>query len=419
MYENITSSKIELQNIIERFIKKGSEGSNWDFKQKWHSNNADLLKDIICMANNTTDDMQDGYIIFGVEDKTFEVTGISDDVNRKNQENIVGFLSSQTWSGEEIPHIELKTIEINNKEIDILIIYNEEMTPYYLLKEYSKSKSGKNKIVIQPGVIYSRVGDRNTSSAECATKQATEFLWKKRFGLIGNDEYKLAKRLKNIDDWYSTDEYETIYNSAYGDVEIRRDDTYKLNISINEGNPDTRTWMMDFPYLFSNLLNWNIGEEEIGRRRRWHIYLNGRKLDISLFGVQSTRQTFYHIEPQIYWDLELDMPLDSLVNSVKYYAYIQNSINFLAFNMFFDKQCYKDQKTAYEKALLVIPVFKSENERVEFIQYVRNSTDEFKKAIKNQSIEELFPTYAKNMESVIFYKLGKTLVEWLKKWRDN
>lgn len=113
------------------------------------------------------------------------------------------------------------------------------------------------------------------------------------------------------------------------------------------------------------------------------------------------------------------MPLDSLVNSVKYYAYIQNSINFLAFNMFFDKQCYKDQKTAYEKALLVIPVFKSENERVEFIQYVRNSTDEFKKAIKNQSIEELFPTYTKNMESVIFYKLGKTLVEWLKKWRDN
>lgn len=85
---------MELKQIVKSFIDKASEGSYWDFKQSWHINNADLLKDIICMANNTTIDMQDGYIIFGIENSTFNITGVSSDDNRKNQVNIIGFLSS-------------------------------------------------------------------------------------------------------------------------------------------------------------------------------------------------------------------------------------------------------------------------------------------------------------------------------------
>lgn len=168
---------MSLVQLINSFINKDSEGSYWDFKQSWHNNNADLLKDIICMANNTTIDMKDGYIVFGIEDKTYNIIGISEDSNRKNQENIIGFLSSQIWSGEEIPQISVETIEIDGKEIDVLIIYNRPVTPYYLLKDYLKtSGDGKNKTILRAGVIYSRIGDRNTSSAECATKQAIEFL---------------------------------------------------------------------------------------------------------------------------------------------------------------------------------------------------------------------------------------------------
>lgn len=136
---------MELRHIVESFINKASEGSNWDFKQCWHTNNADLLKDIICMANNTTDDMQNGYIIFGIEDKTFNIIGVDEDANRKNQENIIGFLSSQTWSGEEIPCVEVNTIDIDGKEIDVLIVYNKDVTPYYLLKDYSKSCNKEKK----------------------------------------------------------------------------------------------------------------------------------------------------------------------------------------------------------------------------------------------------------------------------------
>lgn len=411
---------MDLQNIVASFIEEHSEGSYWDFKRNWHSNNADLLKDIICMANNTTADMRDGYIIFGVEDKTFNIIGVSEDCNRKNQENIIGFLSAQTWAGEEIPRVEVKTVRIDKKEIDVLIVYNSDVTPYYLLKDYSKKTDDKkSKTILRAGVIYSRIGDRNTSSAECAIKQATEFLWKKRFGLIGSDEYKVVKRLQNVDNWYSTDEYETLYNSEYGDITIKRDKDYNLEVIMEEGKNETNIWVMDFPYLFTNVLNWDIGQREIGRRRKWNIFLKERELDISLWGVQATKQTYYHIEPKVYWNNELGICLHSKTNSIKYYAYIQNSVEFLAFNLFFNKQCYLDKEFYYDKALMAIPVFASDREHSLFMDYVKENKVKFKTDVESQNINEMFPGYAKAVDKVIIYKLGKTLVQWLEFWRDK
>lgn len=409
---------MEIKQIVKSLIESRSEGSYWDFKQRWHSNNADLLKDIICIANNTTIDMKDGYIIFGVEDKTFNVVGVSDDNNRKNQENLIGFLSSQVWSGEEIPSVCVETIEISGKEIDVLLIHNKFVTPYYLLADYSKSvASEKTKTILRAGVIYSRVGDRNTSSAECATKQSIEFLWKKRFGLIGSDDFKLVKRLQDIKAWYSTDDCNTLYNREYSDIKILRDCNYNLEVNIDEGRKETATWVMDFPYLFSYIYNWDIGNGEIGERRKWNIFLENRKLDISLFGVQATRQPYYQIEPNTYWTKELGLSLNKMTNSIKYYAYIKDDIEFLAFNLFFNMQCYKEKDVYYSKALSIIPIFESEDEHKKFMSYVIENREIFIKDIEAQNIEEMFPIYAKTVKTTIIYKLCKTMVQWLNMWR--
>ena len=50
--------------IIEILINKGHEGEYWDYKQEWHINMEDLLKDIICFANTPHD--KNCYLIFGV-----------------------------------------------------------------------------------------------------------------------------------------------------------------------------------------------------------------------------------------------------------------------------------------------------------------------------------------------------------------
>lgn len=68
--------------------------------------------------------MWDGYLIFGVEDDTYKSIGVSGDKNRRNQENIISFFSSKSWSGEEIPDVTVRTIEIDGKEIDVLIVRN-------------------------------------------------------------------------------------------------------------------------------------------------------------------------------------------------------------------------------------------------------------------------------------------------------
>lgn len=409
---------MDYKNMVLSFINKASEGEYWDFKQEWHKNNADLLKDILCMANNTTIDMKDGYIIFGIEDKTYNIIGVSNDSNRKNTENIIGFLSSQIWSGEEVPDINVRTVEIDSKEIDILIIKNSDKTPYYLLKDYSKFNSDKNeKVVVKAGVIYSRIGDRNTSSAECATKGATEFLWKKRFGLVGNDKLKVVKRLENVENWYSVNEFNTLYNYSYNDIKIKIDDSYKLRVKINENKPETNTWVMDFPYLFASTCNWNIGSNEIGERRKWNIYLNGRQLDITLFGVRGTRQDYFHVEPDKY-RFELKSELWNLSHYNMYYAYIKNSVNYLACKLFFFMQCYHMEQRV-EEVFKIIPVFESENEHKEFIEYISENREKFKNDVDSMDVNEMFPLYTKEVKSVVVYKLCKTMAQWLAEWRKN
>jgi len=403
---------MQLDAIIESLIAKAHEGSYWDFKQKWHENNADLLKDIICMANNTSTDMQDGYIIFGIEDVTCKLLGTPSD-NRKNQENIIGFLSSVQWSGEEIPEIEVRTVFIHENEIDVLIIRNKNNTPYYLLEDYSKIKQGKGKVTVKSGVIYSRVGDRNTDSDKCATKQASEFLWKKRFGLIGSDEFKVVKRLQNIENWYTNDEFEILYNREYSDIQIVRT-SYELTVELDEGKPETGTWVMDFPYLFADMFNWNIGKNETGRRASWNIILEGRELEVVLCGVQGTRQDYYLIEPcKKRFDKEICDP-----NSYNmYYYYCKNSIKFLAYKLFYEMQCYHEEQEICSRTFTIIPVFENEQEHIAFIDYIKCNAKKFNNAVNSQSADEMFPHYAQYVTSSIVYKQCKTMVQWLNDWR--
>lgn len=81
-YKEDIMEHIDLKNKILELIERHAEGEYWDFKQQWHSNNADLLHDIICMANSLAN--RDCYIIIGVEDGSYNVLGV-DDENRKNQ----------------------------------------------------------------------------------------------------------------------------------------------------------------------------------------------------------------------------------------------------------------------------------------------------------------------------------------------
>lgn len=168
----VKNNKLEL--IIRKLIEKKFEDDYWDFKQVWHEDNERLLHDILCFANTVHD--KDCYIIIGVSDNG-EIVGVSEK-NRMNQADILDLLSNTDFAGDNIPKINLNTIEVEGKYIDVLTICNSYNVPYYL-----NSKSIKYS-KIRDGYIYTRVGDRNTPINQNANIQQIEMLWKKRLGLI-------------------------------------------------------------------------------------------------------------------------------------------------------------------------------------------------------------------------------------------
>ena len=207
---NYTSLELKIKKLIARKY----EGEYWDFKQEWHKDNERLLHDILSFANTVHD--RDCYLIIGVSD-TGDIVGVSEE-NRRKQVHILDLLSNTVFAGDNIPEIQLDTLEIEGKEMDVLTIFNSYTVPYYLK---TKCKKYNN---IREGYIYTRVGDRNTPINQNASIQQIEMLWKKRFGLTQPPLVQIVNRLENKLEWVQNENiYYNIYKPEFK-LEIEYDD---------------------------------------------------------------------------------------------------------------------------------------------------------------------------------------------------
>ena len=119
-------NETSVYDIVVSLIESKKEGEYWDFKEKWHSKSAELVKDIICFANTVHN--MDCYLIIGVSD-SYKVVGVSDD--RRKQSDIIDMLSNLSFAGDNIPKISVETIMVKEKTVDVLIIHNTYKTPIY------------------------------------------------------------------------------------------------------------------------------------------------------------------------------------------------------------------------------------------------------------------------------------------------
>lgn len=200
-------------------IDSGTEGEYWDFKEFYHDNKANLLHDIICMANNRAD--RDSYIIFGVRDSDFSIVGVENDLGRRNQQQMIDQLKNKKFAGGIRPTIYLKTLVIQEHEIDVLIIKNSTDTPFYI--EDKVQDRGR---VVNPYHIYTRVGDTNTDITKSADIDKIEYLWKKRFLLNKPPLEQILKKLDNKEEWINEEDvYYNKYNPEYT-ITLIYDDEY-------------------------------------------------------------------------------------------------------------------------------------------------------------------------------------------------
>ncbi len=189
-------NKYNTLDIIDRityFIMQRHEGAYWDFKQQWHSNKAELLHDILCMANNLQD--EDGFIIFGVQDNC-EVCGVNrDDSNRLKQTDVLDWLSQLAFAN-DFPAVQVfSNVPYSDNLVDVLIVIQKNNGPYYLKENYPRDK-----ITVRP-FIYTRVGDKNTPVTEPATFSQIETLWRKRFGMLYDVQERAVKYVYDIGNW--------------------------------------------------------------------------------------------------------------------------------------------------------------------------------------------------------------------------
>lgn len=178
---------------IVSLINLKQEGSYWDFKREWYSSDkkADLLHDIICMANNLAN--RDAYIIIGVdEEQDYSLLSMENDVNRRNTQQLVDFLREKPFAGGVRPIVNVEKINIKKITIDVIVILNSLNIPYYLSYNYQS---------VMPNNIYTRVMDSNTPKNKSADILHIEQLWKKRLGLLSPPLERMYLYLKNKSEW--------------------------------------------------------------------------------------------------------------------------------------------------------------------------------------------------------------------------
>jgi len=193
---------MNIEKEIRKLIESKREGDYWDFKVEPHENNAELLHDIICLANSPHKGNK--YIIFGISDPSSncQIIGLTkNQINRKTQVQYIDFIRSKSFAGDNRPEIELKVIKIDDTEIDVLVIFDKPLKPYYLTKEYSSPKINKV-IKVYPNHIYTRTLDTNTPLNSSADISKIETMWRERFGLDSPPFSRFSTLLQKPDEWF-------------------------------------------------------------------------------------------------------------------------------------------------------------------------------------------------------------------------
>lgn len=187
-------NELQIINEVREMISLKQEGEYWDFKKEWPANKSDLLHDIICMANNLAG--KTAYIIIGVDEEAdYAISDVANDPNKKTTQNMVDFLRDKHFAGGIRPRVYIQSMDIDGQSLDIIVVFNEAHTPFYLTQSYQGVNANN---------IYTRVMDTNTPKTQSADLVHVEYLWRKRFGLISTPLERVQLLLNEPENWISS-----------------------------------------------------------------------------------------------------------------------------------------------------------------------------------------------------------------------
>ncbi len=368
-------------------INSKREDDYWDFKEKHHANKANLLHDIICMANNRAD--RDAYIIYGIADKSFQVVGVENDENRRTQQNIIDIIKSKKFSAGIRPRIELRTLTIEGLEVDVLTVKNSTDTPYFLLESFTD-----NKRTVRAHHIYTRIGDTNTDIDKSADINIIEYLWKKRFLLTRSPFEQLIKRLENKSEWNQDGyTYFNIYNPEY-------------TITIDDDHEDLSPEFYCYAMTNEKAVFQSISVNYFGTK------LYGTQavvLDGGRYSTPVPEWGFLHFDKY---------KIDSHY-ALKYFT--KNDPSFKLNEFLYDDK-NGEERDARRRLFEVVLLFEDVNEKEKFMEYVQLNPNDFTKKFKAFEGEYSWietHNQRKDEQIVSRLKVGKALNQMLAEYRSN
>ena len=367
------------KQLVKFFLEQGKEGECWDFKQEWHDEISTLLKDIICFANTVHD--ENCYIIFGISDD-LQIKGMKK--TRRKQSDIIEAISNLYFAGDNYPKISVETIIIDGVEVDILIIYNTDITPIYLKKQFGKMREG---------CIYLRIKDKNTPDNSNADISDIENLWRKRLGLTKAPLDYIYDRMHNRLEWKENeDSFYNIFKPEYTIEIVSEDDDREAEefYSYAMTNESTSFEMLNIKYQHTILDRYQIAVLDSGRLRipvpQWGFICNDE------YGMNKKYSYKYYV-------------LGSKRYRVLNFLYNPNN---------------SDERYAFDDLKDVVLFYQTDEERIAFEVYLEGHQEMVKSQL--ETIDRYDYIYAGNDNKTSVYKerlrVGVVLNKLLCDWRN-
>ena len=326
---------------IKKLISLKQEGNYWDFKREWYSRDkkADLLHDIICMANNLVN--RDAYIIIGVdEENDYSFSSVKSDPNRKNTQKLVDFLREKHFADGVRPIVSVKNISFGENEIDVIVIHNSNTTPFYLTDHYQSVRAYN---------IYTRVMDSNTPKNKSADLSQIETLWKKRFGLLSPPLERMMLYLKRSDLWdYSPDDCCT--EKKY----YRFSPEFTIENNIDESKSGYQYYLFNQTDIHPRWYDINLYYHQTMLAS-----LEGLSLDGGRYFTPSPRTDGVSLTQYHHWDI-----------SFKYF--IKDSVEYIVHEFYYHPDG-DDETIAHDRFMECILVFDTNAEKEEFKEYLKQN----------------------------------------------
>lgn len=361
---------IEYHDLVSRVkncIKRKQEGSSWDFKKQWYSNNSDLLHDIICMSNLL--EKEDGLIVIGVDESAdYALRDVRNDSNRKRTQDLVCLLRDKKFAGGVRPIVSVQEVRISGIYLDAIIIENTRNTPYYLTEDFQG---------IHANYIYTRVMDTNTPRNASADINIVERLWRKRFAMDTSALETVEAYLQSPQDWVSMEDNSCRYYK------------YAPEYTIEDTLDDSRD-SYEY-YLFS---------QRDPRPHWFNIYIRCHQTTlVCTSGTGFDGGRFFTVTPEITSFSPTHRPH---FEAVFFRSYTKGTLNYSLYRFFAASDTESEAASAERRLLECVPVFESEEEKQDFLMYAAAYYNE-NAEIKTYRLPHI-PEKLRNDENPDFYR---------------